>query len=234
MGCSRWGPAMDFVNISFAFSAGILAFLSPCSFPLLPAYISYYLGLEETSSGKGQAAPVLKKGILGGVACAVGAILVLTMIGIGVSAFGGAIEPYVPKMEPIVGVILVIMGMLMLFGAPLGFRIKMKAGTRRGYTSLFGFGVLYALATAGCVAPIFLGVVSRAVSSGFVGGMAIFLSYALGLSLLLIIVTLLVASAKDMMMAKLMRAMPYVGRVGALILIVVGIYLICYYFITFS
>jgi cytochrome c-type biogenesis protein len=224
---------MDFASITFAFSAGIVAFLSPCSFPLLPAYISYYLGLE-TSLGKGQGAAVLRKGILGGVVCAVGAILVLSLIGVGVSAFGGAIGPHIPKMELIVGAILVIMGMLMLSGASLGFRIKIKASTRRGYTSLFGFGILYALATAGCVAPVFLGVVSRAVSSGFAGGMAIFLSYALGLSLLLIIVTILVASAKEMMMTKLMRAMPYVGRVGALILIVVGVYLICYYFITFS
>jgi cytochrome c-type biogenesis protein len=225
---------MDVANITFAFSAGMVAFLSPCSFPLLPAYISYYLGLEETSPRKGKDAAVLKRGILGGVVCAVGAILVLSLIGIGVSAFGGAIEPHIPKMELIVGAILVIMGMLMLFGTPLGFRIKMKAGTRRGYTSLFSFGILYALATAGCVAPVFIGVVSRAISSGFVGGMMIFLFYALGLSLLLIIVTLLIASAKEIMMARLMRAMPYVGKVAAIILIVVGVYLVCYYFITFS
>jgi len=225
---------MDFANVTFAFSAGMVAFLSPCSFPLLPAYISYYLGLEKTSAGKGQAAVLLKEGFLGGIACAVGAILVLSLIGIGVSAFGGAIRPHIPQMELIVGVILVVMGVLMLLGTPLGFHIKMKASARRGYLSLFGFGILYVLATAGCVAPVFIGVISRAVSSGFVEGMAIFLSYALGLSLLLIIVTMLVASAKDMMIAKLMRAMPYVERVGALILIVVGVYLICYYFITFS
>lgn len=226
---------MDLTNITFAFLAGMVAFLSPCSFPLLPAYISYYLGLEETSPGKCQAAPVLKKGILGGIVCAVGAISALSLIGMGISAFGGAIGPIVPRMEPIVGVILIVMGVLLLLGAPLGFHIKVKAGTRKGYASLFGFGVLYALASAGCVAPIFGGVVlEAALSSGFIEGMAIFLSYALGLSLLLIIVTLMVASAKEIMIAKLRRAMPYIGRVAALILIVVGVYLVCYYFITFS
>lgn len=225
---------MDFASITFAFSAGMVAFLSPCSFPLLPAYISYYLGLGKTSAGKGQAATLLREGFLGGIACAVGAILVLSLIGIGVSAFGGMIRPHIPKMELIVGVILVVMGVLMLLGTPLGFRIKMKASARRGYLSLFGFGILYALATAGCVAPVFLGVVSRAISGGFIGGMIIFLSYALGLSLLLIVVTLLVVSAREMAIAKLMQAMPYVERVGAFILVVVGVYLVCYYFITFS
>jgi cytochrome c-type biogenesis protein len=225
---------MGLIDIAFAFYAGIAAFLSPCSFPLLPAYISYYLGLKGPSSGKGQATFVLQKGILGGIVCAIGAILVLATIGIGVSAFGGAIEPHVPKMEPIVGVILVIMGALMFSATPFGFRIKIKASARRGYIGLFGFGILYALATAGCVAPIFIGVIARAVSSGFFGGMAIFLSYALGLGLLLVIVTIFIASARDLMIAKLTRAMPYVERVGALILIIVGVYLIWYYFITFS
>lgn len=225
---------MDLASIAFAFSAGIVAFLSPCSFPLLPAYISYYLGLKDTPPRKDQATAVLKKGILGGIVCAVGAILILSLIGVGVSAFGGAITPHIPKMELIVGVTLIVMGVLMLLGMRLGFHIKTKAGTRKGYVSLFGFGALYALATAGCVAPIFVGVILRAISSGFIGGMAIFLSYALGLSLLLIIVTLLVASTKEMAMAKLMRVMPYVERVGALILIVVGVYLAFYYLITFS
>ncbi len=225
---------MDLASIAFAFSAGMVAFFSPCSFPLFPAYISYYLGLKETSPRKDQATSVLKKGILGGIACAVGAILTLSLIGFGVSTFGGAITPHIPKMELIVGTILVVMGVLMLPGVPLGFRTKTKAGTRKGYESLFGFGALYALATAGCVTPIFIEVVLRAIMSGFIGGMAIFLSYALGLSLLLIIVTLFAASVKEMAMAKLMRAMPYVERVGAIILIAVGAYLVYYYFITFS
>ena len=226
---------MDLANIAFAFSAGMVAFLSPCSFPLLPAYISYYLGLKEASQGKGQATTVLKKGIIGGIACAVGAILILSLVGVGFSALGSAIEPYIPSMELIVGVILVVMGMLMLLGTPLGFSIKTKASTRKGYVGLLGFGALYALASAGCMAPVFIAVVFNAIySGGFLGGMAVFLSYALGLSLLLIVVTLLVASAKEMAMAKLMRVMPYVERVGALILIVVGVYLAFYYFITFS
>lgn len=226
---------MDLASIAFAFSAGIVAFLSPCSFPLLPAYVSYYLGLKEAPQGKDQATTVLKKGILGGIACAVGAILILSLVGVGFSALGSAIEPHIPSMELIVGVILVVMGILMLLGTPLGFSIKTKAGTRKGYEGLLGFGALYALASTGCMAPVFIGVVLNAISSGgFLGGMAVFLSYALGLSLLLIVVTLLVASAKEMAMAKLMRVMPYVERVGALILIVVGVYLAFYYFITFS
>jgi cytochrome c-type biogenesis protein len=211
-------------GVAFAFVAGIVAFLSPCSFPLLPAYVSYYLGLKEPSA-KGRAGPLLKRGILGGMACAGGAISTLVAIGIGVSAVGGATASHITAMELTAGAILVLMGALMFLGKGPTFHIKAKAGTRMGYAGLFGFGAIYALATAGCVAPLFIGVVAVAVSSGFPGGVVIFSSYALGLGVLLVVVTLLVASAKEMIMARLMRSMKYITRTGGLILIGTGVYL---------
>ena len=38
---------MDPVQLFIAFTAGALAFLSPCSLPMLPAYVSYYLERGE-------------------------------------------------------------------------------------------------------------------------------------------------------------------------------------------
>lgn len=222
---------MDLVGIAFAFSAGLIAFLSPCSFPLLPAYISYYLGLKEAPA-EGRATGLLKRGILGGTASAAGAILILGLIGVGVSSFGEVITPLIPKMEPIVGFILVFLGAVMLMELPVRFRVG-KSVRRKGYAGLFVFGSLYALASAGCIAPIFIGVILRAVSGGFLWGMAVFMSYALGLGLLLIIVTLLVASAKEIAMARLLGAMPYVRRAGAVVLLAAGVYLLFYYFLTF-
>lgn len=35
---------VDTVLMQLAFSAGVVTFFSPCSYALLPAYISYYLG----------------------------------------------------------------------------------------------------------------------------------------------------------------------------------------------
>jgi cytochrome c-type biogenesis protein len=202
-----------------------MAFLSPCSFPLLPAYVSYYLGLEEAPAKGLEISRVLRRGVLGGLACAVGAILVLTLIGAAVSVFGGAVALYIPALGLVVGVLLVILGVLMLFGPPVSFRVRVKVGTRKGYLGLLGFGVIYALGSAGCVAPVFIGVVSIATLSGLLGGVVIFLSYAFGLSLLLIVTTMMVAGAKELAIARLMRAMPYVKQAGGLVMIVVGVYL---------
>ena len=38
---------MDAVPISVALVAGGLAVINPCSFPLLPAFLSFYVGADE-------------------------------------------------------------------------------------------------------------------------------------------------------------------------------------------
>ena len=38
---------MGGVPISVALAAGALAVVNPCAFPLLPAFLSFYLGVEE-------------------------------------------------------------------------------------------------------------------------------------------------------------------------------------------
>lgn len=212
-------------NTIFAFTAGIVAFLSPCSFPLLPAYISHYLGLKENPTEK-QVSQVLKKGVFGGLACSTGAVSTLVLIGLGVSIFGGLVSSYVSSLELIAGVLLVVLGGLMFSEKSINFQFSAKPRFENSYLSLFSFGIIYALATAGCVAPLFIGVVTLAISSGFPGGLLIFLSYSLGLATLLVVVTVLVSSAKEMVIDKLLGSMKYVKRVSGVVLLVVGIYLI--------
>ena len=38
---------MNLSLLVFAFTAGLISFFSPCAFPMLPAYISYYLGIGK-------------------------------------------------------------------------------------------------------------------------------------------------------------------------------------------
>lgn len=230
---------MDWTGIGFAFAAGVIAFFSPCAFPMLPAYISYYLGLMENKDVEGPTKTniiqVLKDGVVGGVSCALGAVAILAAIGVGISLLGStvrdAIKENVALMEPIVGIILIVMGIVMLMGLNLKLPFKIKKGVKgKGYVSLFAYGILYALAAAGCTAPIFISVIIKAfASSTFIDGLLVFFSYALGLGVLLVIVTILVASAKEVMITKMKRIMPYVQKIGAAVLIVVGIWLIYYY-----
>ncbi len=221
---------MDPATMAFAFSAGLAAFLAPCAFPLLPSYVSYYLELDQSKKqGKKN---IFRRGFFGGLACAAGAVLILGLIGIVVSVFGGAIASYIPKLRLVVGGLLIFLGAVMISNKSFSFQIKAKAGKRRGYLGLFSFGIIYALGSAGCVAPVFLGVLSVAMSSGLVGGLVVFLSYSFGLSLLMVLATLMIVSAREIAMEKLRKFTPRIKKLGGFVMIVVGLYLIALYFVS--
>jgi cytochrome c-type biogenesis protein len=232
---------MDLSLIAFAFTAGLISFFSPCAFPMLPGYISYYLGMEKKHGKdiptKNRVYSIFKDGLIGGMLCAMGAITVFIVFGMCVSFFGDAVRSLVREhivlMNLVVGIILVIMGIAMLVQLNVKLPIKVKTAPKtKGYLGLFTYGVLYSLVAAGCVAPLFVGVITRAfVASSFFEGVLVFFAYACGLALLLVVVTLLVASAKEAVVKKMNNLLPYVQKAGSLVLIVVGIWLIYCYFL---
>ncbi len=213
---------MDLTILGFAFSAGAVAFLSPCVFALLPAYISYYFGMKDNTKSERN---FLRRGIMVGFVCAAGAVFVLSTIGLAVSFVGSAITPHIPALRIVVGIFLIVLGLLTLFGIPLSYLVKSKVSTDRSYWGMFGFGSIYALGSAGCVAPVFIGVVTLAASSGFLDGIFVFLAYSAGLSSLLVLTTLLVASAKEAMISKLANIAPHLKLVSGAVMMIVGAYL---------
>ena len=220
----------------FAFTAGLISFFSPCAFPMLPGYISYYIGIkkqnQQESIIKISITKILMDGVLGGLVCATGAIFVFVLFGIGVSFFVEAIRNVLRKniilINPFIGIILILMGILLLKQKNFSFLPKIKmAPKKKGYLGLFSYGILYSLVAAGCVAPLFVGVIARAfTSSTFLEGILVFLPYALGLAVLFIAVTLLIVSARETIVRKMNHLLPHIQKIGAIILIIVGIWVI--------
>jgi cytochrome c-type biogenesis protein len=216
----------DSVNLVYAFTAGVIAFFSPCALPLLPSYITYYLGLDtDKKESNVKTKNSLLKGFVGGVLCALGAILTLLLIGAGISSLGEAFSPYMGMFEPAVGIILIILGVFILLGK--GFSFGIKTNIRgRGYTSLLGYGALYSLAASGCVAPLFVGVILEALTKNFWQGFALFIAYAIGMAILLIIITVLVATAKSALVNRMRGAVKYTKPLAGTVAIVAGVFLL--------
>ena len=82
------------VPISIALVAGGLAVINPCGFPLLPAFLSYYLGADER---RRPAAPtgVLQGQLVGGLVT-VGFLGFFALVGLPVSYGVAAIARAVP------------------------------------------------------------------------------------------------------------------------------------------
>src|SRR5512137_322389 len=139
------------VLLTFAYTAGILSMLAPCSFAMLPSYISFYLNrdVEGESVLNGVGNGVLAT--LGGGAVR-GSIGLLAMVCIhelsGLSYFSLAI-----------GGILVAMGALLLAGRDISIPLPVTIKAKKGPLGVFAFGAMYSLASFGCTAAIFIGMV---------------------------------------------------------------------------
>ena len=143
-------------DLSFALAAGVATFFSPCAYPLLPGYVGFYLG--QTDGGASLAGSGVR-----GITAGMGVLMTFGVL-IGTSVLvGRSVLPDVTLLEVLVGSLLIGFGGLVVTGyAP---SVSIPLPRRRSNVLGFGiFGAGYALASAGCVAPIFFAITARALS----------------------------------------------------------------------
>src|SRR4051794_24375712 len=86
--------SMGTVPLSIALTAGGLAVVNPCGFPLLPAFLSFYLGVDEEKLPR---APTrIAQGLMVGALVAFGFLGVFAVVGLPLSLGVGAIADAVP------------------------------------------------------------------------------------------------------------------------------------------
>lgn len=159
-------PALD---VLFAVTAGVATFFSPCAYALLPGYVGFYASQE--------AGGTLRGSLLRGVTAGFGVLLTFVVafglvFAVGYRTFSG-----IELLEPVVGAVLVVFGAAVLFDRAPSLSISLPK--RRTNAAGFGvFGAGYAVAAIGCVVPLFVGVVGRALSLSAGGALLVLGTYA--------------------------------------------------------
>lgn len=209
-----------------ALLAGFLSFFAPCAFPLLPGYISYYLGREA-----GRA--TLSGSVKAGIAAATGINGIFAVLGIAVAVGGVAVKGYLLYLTPVVGIVILLLGLAMVlgktehfdrFGALLSSAAS-KIRIRTQHSGLFLYGIGYGLAVMGCQVPVFIALIFAGLASGgALNAFLVFLSFSIGMGGMMLTVSILAGMAKTQILSRMRRMAPYVNRVCGVILIVVGIY----------
>ena len=225
---------IDIALASLAFSAGLISFVNPCGFALLPVYITYYFKNEGLE--KGSLARRIFAGLIFGLMVSLGFVAIFLLIGVIVSYIGRSLLKYVGWFDLSIGILLIIIGFIYLFDLNtkinlnnlINFGEKLKSNKLNNrYLSFFLYGMGFAIASLGCTLPIFLLVVTSAIkASGFFNGVIIFLIYAAGMSFFMILFSLAVAFSKTIIEKTLKKWMPYTYKLGAVIVILAGVYLI--------
>ena len=219
------------VNLAFPLSAGLVAAFNPCGFAMLPAYLSYFLGLD--SDDESSPAKNIFRGLIVGLTLSAGFVALFGVIGILTNTVvsEGAIESRLGYATFGFGVLMVPLGIAMIMGYEPKLSLpRMQKGTNsRDLPSIFLFGVSYAIVSISCTAPIFFGtVVGSFGRDGFVNGMAVFVAYAVGMSLVILTLTLGIAMARTSVATNMRRVLPYVNRVSGGLLVVAGFFLAWY------
>lgn len=203
-------------TVAFAVGAGVATFFSPCAYPLLPGYVGFYAsrsdGERVTLGGSLARGLVAGAGVLATFAVLVGASFWV----------GHATLSNVALFEPIVGAILVVFGLLVAFDRAPSLSVTLPK--RR--SSVLGFGVFgagYALAAAGCVAPLFVGVIGRSLSMPPGEGVLVLATYVGSVVLLMVSLTVVTGMG---LLANAGRLAAYGGtfkRVAGALMVLAGL-----------
>jgi len=217
--------------LSLAFSTGLIATFNPCGFALLPAYLSYFVGLE--SSEERSSAYNVTRALIVGLTLTLGFLLVFGTIGGLTSSIisQGAVQDRLGWATFVIGILMIPLGIAMLAGfePKLSLPRLSQGGTSRQLPSIFLFGVSFAIVSLGCTAPLFFAtVVGSFTSRSLWDGILVFLAYGAGMSLIVMVLTVATALSRTEIAVAMRRILPHVNKISGGLLVVAGAFLIIY------
>jgi cytochrome c biogenesis protein CcdA len=212
--------------LAFAFGVGMVAAFNPCGFAMLPAYLAYFLGLED---GEPDASASVFEAFKVSAVLTAGFVLVFGGFGVAITWSTLSVERYLPWVTMVIGFAVAALGVAFLLGKDLtiGFPRLEKGGSSRHLGSIFLFGVSYAVASLSCSIAVFLAATTFSLAeSSFASRVAAFVAYGAGMGLMVAVLTLAVALAKTSLVAKLRGAMPMIHRISGVLMVLAGLLIV--------
>lgn len=214
--------------LALALASGMVAAVNPCGFAMLPAYLGFFLG-QDSKDHDTRASVARSLGV--GLSVSGGFLVVFSVAGLAIYHLSASIDRWTPWATMVIGAGLVVLGLAMLRGfEPVIPLPKLdRGGKERSGSSMFVFGISYAIASISCALPVFTSAVAGTFRrENLASSLAVFVAYSLGMMLVLIVLTVSLGMARQGMVRWLRQALPHVTRVSGLLLVVAGGYLAHY------
>lgn len=203
------------------FTAGVLSFFSPCTFPMLPVYFGI---LTETARTQKKAFALLKTLLF-----VLGLSTTFLTLGLGAGTLGRYLRA--DGLTVIGGIIVILLGLhqmevLKLPGLSVYKNLKFKANGKAEWLTAYVLGLTFSFGWTPCVGPV-LGAVLVVASQGqqpLYGGFLMFL-YTLGLGLPFFVIALL----SNTLVHRLEGLEPYLPRLkkaGGALIVLMGLVLL--------
>ena len=177
----------------FTFIEGIASFVSPCLLPMIPIYISYFMGSEENKKSKT---------IINSIGFVMGFTIIFVILAILSSAFGIAISSKIKYIKIIFGVMIIILGLnyldiikINILNKTLGLNKKLK---NINFFKALIFGMLFSISWTPCVGTFLSSALLLiANEQNILKGIILILLYSLGLGVPFIISAIFIEKLKE-------------------------------------
>ncbi|MCB9798182.1 sulfite exporter TauE/SafE family protein [Candidatus Nomurabacteria bacterium] len=224
---------MEFPFLIAAFISGVFTFFAPCTFPLLPAYMSFITG-ASVEDLKGNA--FSKRRILeNALAYVFGFSLVFVLMGSIFGFFGQALAMHREILTRLAGLVVIFFGLYLMhaFDA-LGLTVltkkrsflffeRLKPG--KPYSS-FLFGLSFAFGWTPCIGPVLGSILTIAATKGqLFSGAGLLGIFSLGLAVPFLLSAALIVRTLQFMTA-FQRFLNVVSILGGILLVVLGVFMV--------
>ncbi len=205
------------------FLEGLASFISPCILPLVPIYISYFMGADETSSKT-------KKAFINSLFFVLGSSLIFILMALLASTLGIWIAEYDFIIKVVFGFLLILLGFdyigIIKIKIPnLSSNINYKLNNLNIFRS-FIFGILFSISHTPCTGAFLAGALALITKEQDIfKGVLLMVLYSIGLGIPFIISVLLIEKAKNVFNF-IKKHYKIIKIASGIILIVTGIYLI--------
>lgn len=209
------------MNYLLTFLEGFASFISPCILPMIPVYISYFMGKEENKTSKA---------VINAVGFVLGFTLSFVILSVVASLLGSALSGYIEYAKVFFGIIIILLGLNYMEVLNIKFLNKTKGINSKlqnaNFIKTFLFGLIFSISWTPCVGSFLSSALMLiAKEQNIVKGIILICIYSLGLGIPFIVSAVLANKLKDTF-DFIKKHYTAIKRISGLILIGMGIYLI--------
>ena len=218
------------VTIGFAIFAGFVSFLSPCVFPLVPAYIGYLGGRTIFHDGEIISSRQKWSTVGHGIAFILGFSIIFILLGLTFSVLGGWLYNIRGILAKIGGVVIVLFGIHMTGIFRFRFleydlRHLAPVTEKVGYLTSFMMGIFFSAGWSPCLGPVLASILTIAMNSGDSWwGVSLLGAYSIGLGIPFLLAAFGLSWVSKILV-KYKKSLRITEIIMGIILIIVGIML---------
>lgn len=205
------------------FLEGLASFISPCLLPMVPIYISYFIGEDNKNS---------KKAIINSIGFVLGFTTIFLILSIFASSLGNILSNNIRYIKILFGAVIILFGLNYMGLLKIGFlnKSKVKNIDTKDFNFLKAmlFGILFSISWTPCIGTFLssaLLLIAR--QQNLLKGIVLMLVYSIGLGIPFIISAILIEKLKKVF-DFIKKHYNVIKVLSGIILIIAGIYMIIF------